>query len=342
MLCGACGTASPAASPRASHPGIVIHAGAGDFTLAGLGDRQAPMRAAMTEALEAGRRVLAADGSSLDAVQAALVVLEDSPYFNAGKGAVFNHDGKNELDSSIMDGATARAGAVAGLRHVKNPVMLARLVMEKSPHVMMVGDGAEAFAKDQGMALVPEDYFFTERSWHTLQEALEAEKRAQRNSSAAAPPVSADHFGTVGAVALDTHGNLAAATSTGGMNNKRYGRVGDSPIVGAGTYASNASCGISSTGHGEYFIRYTVAHDVCARVQYLSQTVQAAADAVIKDTLKKAGGAGGVIGMDRNGHVAISFNTTGMSRGYVGVSDSTPVVMFTTEDAGSLGPQPDK
>lgn len=340
VLFGGCSTAPPDPSAQTSHPGIVIHAGAGNFTLASLGDRQSPMREAMTEALEAGRTVLAANGTSLDAVQAALLILEDSPYFNAGKGAVFNHDGKNELDSSIMDGATMRAGAVAGLKHVKNPVILARLVMEKSPHVMMAGDGAEAFAKAQGVTLVAEDYFYTERAWRELQEALEAEQKTPRNSSASVSPVSTDHFGTIGAVALDMHGNLAAATSTGGMNNKRYGRVGDSPIIGAGTYASNASCGISSTGHGEYFIRYTVAHDVCARVQYRSQTVQEAADAVVQNTLKQAGGQGGVIGMDRRGHVAISFNTTGMSRGYVSVTDARPVVMFTTEDAGPLGPQP--
>lgn len=338
LLAGACSGTSRH-SEGTMHPGIAIHAGAGNFTLASLEDRREPMRAAITEALETGRRVLAADGSSLDAVQSALVVLEDSPYFNAGKGAVFNHEGKNELDSAIMDGATRRAGAVAGLKHVKNPVLLARLVMEKSPHVMLVGEGAEAFAKEQGVAFVPEEYFFTDRSWQALQKALEEEKKVQTNTSASSQPRGVvGYFGTVGAVALDSKGNLAAATSTGGMTNKRFGRVGDSPIIGAGTYASNASCAISSSGHGEYFIRYTVAHDICAQVEYRNEPVQAAADAVVQGVLKKAGGEGGVIGMDRHGTVAISFNTTGMTRGYLGLTDARPVVMFTKEDAGPLGP----
>jgi L-asparaginase / beta-aspartyl-peptidase len=330
--------AAQAVSSTTPRWGIVIHTGAGQFTLASLGDRREPMREAMTAALMAGHAVLKGGGSSLDAVQAAIVILEDSPYFNAGKGAVFNHEGKNELDSSIMDGATHRAGAVAGLKHIKNPVLLARLVMEKSPHVMMVGEGAEAFAKDHGgIEFVPESYFYTERSWQALQRALEEEKTSAAGKSSSVA-TTGKYFGTVGAVALDRKGNLAAATSTGGMTNKRFGRVGDSPIIGAGTYANNDSCAISSTGHGEYFIRYTVAHDICARVQYKAEKVQAAADAVVQDELKKAGGEGGVIGMDRAGNVGASFNSTGMSRGYVG-EDGKAVVMFTTEDAGPLGPR---
>jgi L-asparaginase / beta-aspartyl-peptidase len=316
------------ASPQSPRWGIVIHTGAGNFTLADLGDRREPMRAAMTAALTAGHSVLASGGSSLDAIQAAIVILEDSPLFNAGKGAVFTHEGKNELDSSIMDGATRRAGAVAGVKHIKNPVLLARRVMEKSPHVMMTGDGAEAFAKEQGMSFVPESYFYTERSWQALQKALQEEKATAN-----------DHLGTVGAVALDRKGNLAAATSTGGMTNKRFGRVGDSPIIGAGTYANNQSCAISATGHGEFFIRYTVAHDICARVEYRGVTLQSAEDAVVQDVLKKAGGEGGVIGMDRFGNVAVSFNSTGMARGYMG-EDGRAVVMLTKEDAGTLGPAP--
>jgi L-asparaginase / beta-aspartyl-peptidase len=337
-----CGCSSPstdaaqAAASTAPRWGIVIHAGAGQFTLADLGERREPMREAMTAALMAGHNVLKSGGSSLDAVQAAIVILEDSPYFNAGKGAVFNHEGKNELDSSIMDGATHRAGAVAGLKHIKNPILLARLVMEKSPHVMMFGDGAEAFAKEQGgITLVPEDYFYTERSWQALQRALEDDKKSAVGKSSSVATTTA-YFGTVGAVALDQKGHLGAATSTGGMTNKRFGRVGDSPIIGAGTYADNHSCAISSTGHGEFFIRYTVAKDICARVEYKSEKVQAAADAVVLDELKQAGGEGGIIGMDHAGNVAISFNTTGMSRGYVG-EDGKAVVMFTTEDAGPLG-----
>jgi beta-aspartyl-peptidase (threonine type) len=307
---------------------MVIHTGAGNFTLESLGDRREPMRQAMAEALMAGHTVLSGGGSSLDAVAAAIVILEDSPLFNAGKGAVFTHDGVNELDASLMDGATRRAGAVAGVRRVKNPIRLARLVMDHSPHVMMTGAGAEAFAVEQGVELVPESYFRTERAWEALQRALEAEKAKQ--GAAVAPPGDV-YFGTVGAVALDRQGNLAAGTSTGGMTNKRFGRVGDSPIIGAGTYASNTSCAISATGHGEFFIRYTVAHDICARVEYGGLSVQAAADAVVQGVLKEAAGEGGVIGMDRQGNVAISQNVTGMGRGYVG-ADGRVAIQFTAAE----------
>ena len=321
----------------AVRPGIVIHTGAGTFTRASLAEREGPMTEAMKAALAVGHKLLAGGGTSLDAVQAAIVILEDSPYFNAGKGAVFTHDGKNELDASIMEGATRRAGAVAGLTHIKNPILLARLVMEKSPHVMMVGEGAEAFAKQQGgIEFVPEGYFYTEPRWQELQRALEKEKQSSTGTTAAMPSP-AGYFGTVGAVALDMHGNLAAGTSTGGMVNKRFGRVGDSPIVGAGTFASNQSCAISATGHGEYFIRYAVAHDICARVEYQHATLQAAADEVVHEVLKKAGGEGGVIAMDRTGQVVASFNVTGMGRGYMG-EDGRAVVRWTTEDDGPLGP----
>jgi beta-aspartyl-peptidase (threonine type) len=318
--------------------GIAIHTGAGEFTLESLGDRREPMRRAMVEALTAGQRVLAGGGSSLDAVQAAIVILEDSPFFNAGHGAVFSHEGRNELDASLMDGATRRAGAVAGVTHVRNPIALARLVMEKSPHVMLAGDGAEAFAVAQGVELVPESYFHTDRAWQALQRALEAERKAapsSRGGGGQAGAASAAYFGTVGAVALDQRGNLAAGTSTGGMTNKRWGRVGDSPIVGAGTYASNQSCAVSSTGHGEFFIRYAVAHDVCARVEYGGVTVQQAADAVVQDVLKAAGGEGGIIGMDRFGSVAWSVNVAGMGRGYMG-ADGRALLMFTQADAVAL------
>jgi beta-aspartyl-peptidase (threonine type) len=311
----------------------VIHTGAGNFTLESLGDRQAEMRSAMTEALLAGHKVLASGGSSLDAVQAAVVILEDSPQFNAGRGAVFTHEGTNELDASIMDGRTMMAGAVAGVKHVKNPIRLARLVMDKSPHVLMAGEGAEAFGKEQGgIEFVPESYFHTDFRWQQLQRALEEEKA--KGSAALRPrsddPARGTYFGTVGAVALDQAGNLAAATSTGGVTNKRFGRVGDSPIIGAGTYASNGSCAISATGVGEYFIRFTVAKDICARVAYRGVTAQAAADEVIQGVLKPAGGDGGVVGLDRRGAVVTSFNTTGMGRGYVG-QDGQPSIMFTVD-----------
>jgi beta-aspartyl-peptidase (threonine type) len=340
LLAMACTTPQPpsSASDAGQQPrwGLVIHTGAGAFTLADLADRREPMRAAMTEALSAGHRVLAEGGSSLDAVQSAIVVLEDSPLFNAGKGAVFTHEGTNELDASIMDGSSRRAGAVAGVKRIKNPILLARLVMEKSPHVMMTGDGAEAFAAEQGgIEFVDPKYFHTKRAWDALQRALDEERQKPKTGASARPALERDapnsYFGTVGAVALDRRGDLAAGTSTGGMTNKRFGRVGDSPIVGAGTYASNEGCGISSTGHGEFFIRYTVAHDICARVEYKGMSVQDAADEVVQQ-LKKAGGEGGVIGLDRAGNVAMSFNSTGMSRGYAG-PDGNAVVMFTEEDA---------
>jgi beta-aspartyl-peptidase (threonine type) len=302
---------------------MVIHTGAGNFTLSGIAERKDAMQAGMNDALMAGYRVLADGGTSLDAVQAAIVILEDSPLFNAGKGAVFTHDGTNELDASIMDGGTMRAGAVAGLKHIKNPIRLARLVMEKSPHVMMAGAGAEAFAKQQGVAFVNQKYFYTDRAWKALQDDLAAEK-----TKAAA---TADHHGTVGAVALDQHGNLAAGTSTGGLSNKRFGRIGDSPIIGAGTYANNQSCAVSSTGIGEFWIRYTVAHDICARVQYRNMPIQAAADAVVQQELKPVGGEGGVIGLDAHGNLMMSFNTSGMGRGYVG-ADGKPRIMFTVDD----------
>ncbi|NTX39739.1 isoaspartyl peptidase/L-asparaginase [Myxococcus sp. CA033] len=315
--------------------GLVIHGGAGVISRENLSaEREAEVRAVLQQALQAGHSVLAQGGSSLDAVTAAIRILEDSPHFNAGKGAVFNHDGINELDAAIMDGTTRAAGAVAGLRHVKNPIELARRVMEKSPHVMMIGEGAESFAKAQGVELVDAKYFFTEERWQSLQRALEKERATPapgQPSSSLRPgydPVTGDHkFGTVGAVALDQAGNLAAGTSTGGMTNKRYGRVGDAPIIGAGTYA-DPRCAVSATGHGEFFIRYTVARDICARVEYQELPLPEAANVVVHDVLVKAGGEGGVIAMDREGNVAMPFNSSGMYRGYVGQDGQPHVAIF--------------
>ncbi|MFL5347613.1 MAG: isoaspartyl peptidase/L-asparaginase family protein [Hyalangium sp.] len=331
----AAGASSPATSSKPQW-GIVIHGGAGVIRRETLSpEKEAAYRAKLTEALQAGHAILAQGGSSLDAVSAAIRIMEDSPLFNAGKGAVFNHDGQNELDAAIMDGKTLRAGAVAGVRHVKNPITLARKVMESSPHVMMVGDGAEAFAKEQGIELVPAEYFRTEERWQQLQKALEQEKASPPGQPSSSlmpsrdPATGGDKFGTVGAVALDQSGNLAAATSTGGMTNKRYGRVGDSPLIGAGTYAS-PRCAISATGHGEFFIRYTVAHDICARMEYLKLPLQEAARWVVMDELVKAGGEGGVIAMDAQGHVAMPFNSSGMYRGYMG-EDGTPHVAIFQE-----------
>jgi beta-aspartyl-peptidase (threonine type) len=308
--------------------GLVIHGGAGVIKRENLSpEKEAEVRAKLEESLRAGHAVLARGGSSVEAVSAAIVILEDSPLFNAGKGAVFTHEGKNELDSSIMNGATREAGAVAGVTHVKNPILLARRVMEKSPHVMMVGAGAEAFAQAQGIELVPESYFRTEERWQQLQRVLEKETQGPV-PSASADPLTGDYkFGTVGAVALDQAGRLAAGTSTGGMTNKRYGRVGDAPIIGAGTYA-DPRCAVSATGHGEFFIRYTVARDICSRVEYQGVALEKAADTVINDVLVKAGGEGGVIAMDASGNVATPFNSPGMYRGYIGAEGSASVSIF--------------
>jgi beta-aspartyl-peptidase (threonine type) len=289
----------------------------------------------MEEALRAGHRILEQGGDSVDAVVAAIRVLEDSRIYNAASGAVFNHDGKNELDAAIMDGHTLSAGAVAGLHRVKNPIVLARQVMAKSPHVMLIGDGAEEFAKAQGVELVDPGYFYTDHRWQQLQRALEREKNEKNEKKEHGPsslrvPEGASEglepgetkLGTVGAIALDRHGHLAAGTSTGGMTNKRFGRVGDSPIIGAGTYA-NPGCAVSATGHGEFFIRHTVAHDICARVQYQGTPLEAAATTVVMDVLVKAHGDGGVIAMDGAGHAAMVFNTKSMYRGQIG-PDGTP------------------
>jgi len=315
-------------SPQNPRLGFIIHGGAGVIAKGSMTpEKEKQFRAKLEEAVLAGYRVLQAGRSSLDAVETAIKILEDSPLFNAGKGAVFNHDGKNELDASIMDGKTLGAGAVAGLHHVKNPITLARAVMEKSPHVMMVGDGAEQFAKEQKIELVDEKYFFTQERWDQLQQVLKEEKAKSDKPGMAtdARSLSVNRFGTVGAVALDKNGNIAAGTSTGGMTNKKYGRVGDSPIIGAGTYANNQTCGVSATGSGEYFIRLGVARDICSMMEYSALTVQASADRVIKQKLTKLGGDGGVIAMDKFGNMAISFNSEGMYRAYID-KDGKPVV----------------
>ncbi|MDI1442618.1 isoaspartyl peptidase/L-asparaginase [Polyangium sp. 6x1] len=323
-------------APPAPRWGIAIHGGAGVIDRAKLSaEREAEMRAVLTASLEAGHGILAKGGSSLDAVTAAIRILEDSPLFNAGKGAVFTHEGTNELDAALMNGHTREAGAVAGLRHVRNPIALARAVMEKSPHVMMMGEGAERFAEQEGLELVPESYFYTEERWQALQRALAAEKekkaepeqQGKQQSFWESPAGREYKFGTVGAVALDQAGHLAAGTSTGGMTNKRFGRVGDSPIIGAGTYADEG-CAVSATGHGEYFIRYTVARDVCARAAYSGMKLGAAADRVVMDVLVKAGGEGGIIAMDVQGNVAMPFNSKGMYRGYMGADGAASVAIF--------------
>jgi beta-aspartyl-peptidase (threonine type) len=288
---------------------IAIHGGAGVIGKSSMTvESERAYQTDLGIALDAGYEVLEKGGSSLDAVVAAVKILEDSPLFNAGKGAVFSHAGINELDASIMDGATQKAGAVAGVRHVRNPIELARRVMERTPHVLLAGEGAEEFALEQGMPLVPGSYFFTERRWKQLEEA-------QKSEQADSADEDIGYFGTVGAVACDRNGDLAAATSTGGTTNKRWGRIGDSPIIGAGTYADNATCAVSATGSGEYFIRAVVAHEICARVRLSGVTAAQAARDVIQDQLKEIGGDGGVIVVDSKGVLTLEFNTEGMFRG---------------------------
>lgn len=333
-------------SPQNPRLGFIIHGGAGVIKKGSLKpEREAEYRKKLEEAVLAGYKALQDGKSSLDAVETAIRILEDSPLFNAGKGAVFTADGKNELDASVMNGKTLAAGAVAGLHHVKNPITLARAVMERSPHVMMVGDGAEKFAKEQNIELVPEKYFWTQERFDSLQRILQEEKKPKETKKGTVSentndsflmlnPVyaamteterlSENRFGTVGAVALDKDGNIAAGTSTGGMTNKKYGRVGDAPIIGAGTYADNRTCGVSATGWGEFFIRLGVARDISSMMEYRALPVQQASDAVIKK-VGDLGGDGGVIAMDKFGNMAISFNSEGMYRAYIN-AEGKPVV----------------
>lgn len=313
---------------------LVIHGGAGTIDRETMTpEKEAAYRADLERALRTGHAILAKGGSSLDAVEATIHVLEDSPLFNAGKGAVFTHDGHNELDASIMDGANGMAGAVAGVRRVRNPISLARLVMEKSPHVLMVGAGAETFAREHGVKLVDPKYFWTEHRWKQLQDAKRAEAAERgkgRTSFVVGPNAETEgtKFGTVGAVALDRAGNLAAATSTGGMTNKRFGRVGDAPIIGAGTYANNATCAVSATGHGEYFIRSVVGYDISALMEYRGLSVADAANEVVMKKLVTRGGEGGVIAMDRAGNIAMPFNTSGMYRGWIDADGKVTVAIY--------------
>ena len=310
--------------------GFVIHGGAGTIERSRMTpEREKAFRDKLSEALLAGFGVLEKGGASLDAVVAAITLMEDSPLFNAGKGAVFTSAGTNELDSSIMDGRTLKAGAVAGLKRVKNPILLARLVMEQSPHVMMTGDGAETFAVQKGVEMVDPKYFYTEERWQQLQRVKEAEKSPPPRKSRLerVKPFEEHKFGTVGAVALDRAGNLGAGTSTGGMTNKRFGRVGDSPIIGAGTYADNETCAVSCTGDGEYFIRAAVAHNVSAMMLYGGKPVAEAAAGALEKA-RKLGGTGGLIALDRRGNFTTPFNTSGMYRGWIGADGRPNVAIY--------------
>ncbi len=314
-------TTSFSPSPTKPRFAIAIHGGAGTILKSSMTPEQdALYRTKLAEAVEVGYAILEKGGTSLDAVEAVVQRLEDDSLFNAGKGSVFNSEGKVELDASIMDGNTLKAGAVAALHHVKNPIRLARTVMEKSEHVFFIGDGAEQFAKAHGLELVDDSYFFTEARWQSLQKAKAKESLTEK-----------EKHGTVGAVALDQHGNLAAATSTGGMTNKKFGRIGDSPIIGAGTYADNETCAISATGHGEYFIRAVVAHDIASLMRYKGLSLQAAAEAVIMKKLTKLGGTGGIIAIDRNANIAMPFNTEGMYRAYKVQGGNTFVAIYKDE-----------
>jgi beta-aspartyl-peptidase (threonine type) len=307
---------------------IAIHGGSGTIEKGEFSaEREREIRADLERAVRAGHAILEAGGSSLDAVTHAVTLLEDSPHFNAGRGAVFNYEGKNELDASIMNGAERQAGAIAGVHNVRNPILLARKVMTDSPHVMLAGAGAEAFAREQGIVFEDDAYFFNEYRWQQLQKA-----KAGLETGATFLSETADQwFSTVGAVALDRAGNLAAATSTGGMTNKRWGRVGDSPIIGAGTYADNRSCAVSATGHGEYFIRATVARDICARMQYGGASLAQAAEQVVKVQLTEMGGDGGIIAVDPAGNLSLTFNTSGMYRASIAVDGKLYVAIYGDE-----------
>jgi beta-aspartyl-peptidase (threonine type) len=303
-------------------PVLAIHGGAGTIVRATMTpDREAAYREALAAALEAGRSVLLDGGTSVDAVVAAVVSMEDCPLFNAGKGAAFTSEGRNELDASVMDGSTRAAGAVAGVTRIKNPVVAARAVMQHCEHVLLAGAGAEAFAAEQGLTLVDPSYFYTAERWQQLERARSRADTAEHR--AAATPTQPDaldaptRYGTVGAVALDMHGNLAAATSTGGLANKRYGRVGDSPIIGAGTYADNRAAAVSATGTGETFMRAVAAYDVVALMRYRGLSLAQALEEVAQRTVPSLDGSGGLIGVDADGRVAMSFSTEGMYRGFV-------------------------
>lgn len=327
---------------------MVIHGGAGVILEKNMSaEVEASYRRKLEESVRAGYDILSAGGSSTKAVIKAITILEDSELFNAGKGGVFTHQGKVELDASIMRGSDLEAGAVAGIKRVKNPIELANEVMTSSSHVMLMGEGAEDFAKENGYTLIDNSYFHTERRRRQLEKRLQSEKVGALSGDVPSGGVSSgdvlseedddefdidnNKYGTVGAVAIDQQGNIAAGTSTGGMTNKKFGRIGDSPIIGAGTYADNRSCGISATGHGEFFIRAVVAHDICARVLYKKISLASAADEVVQQRLVSMGGGGGVIGIDPNANIIFSFNTPGMYRASVDKTGKLTVAIFKKE-----------
>ncbi len=307
---------------------IVIHGGAGTIRKENMSDSvEMAYKQSLEEAIKVGHSILANGGTAIEAVTKTINILEDSPLYNAGKGAVFTHEGINELDASIMDGATLNAGAVAGVMRIKNPIDLALEVMNNSPHVLLAGEGAEEFAQTRGIDLVDPEYFYTEQRYKSLQRIKQKENQPVSFHDSY---IQDNKFGTVGCVALDQKGNLAAGTSTGGMTNKRWNRIGDSPIIGAGTYANNATCAVSSTGWGEYFIRAMVAHDISALMEYKNLTLKEAAKQVIQEKLSALGGTGGVIAIDHQGNIVMEFNTSGMYRATMNAQGDLQIGLYET------------
>jgi beta-aspartyl-peptidase (threonine type) len=308
---------------------LVIHGGAGTILKSNMTpELEKAYTDKLNEALKAGYDTLSKGGTSLDAIVVSIKILEDSPLFNAGKGSVFTADGKNEMDAAIMDGKTLKAGSVAGITTIKNPITAARCVMERSQHVMMVGTGAEKFAETCKCDTADAAYFFEQKRWDQLQKIKKEEKIKLDHGSLTPAEYPDQKFGTVGVAALDRYGNIAAGTSTGGMTNKKYGRVGDAPIIGSGTYANNKTCAISCTGHGEFFMRAVVAHDVSALMEYKGLSLEQAADEVVNKKLKEMGGEGGLIGIDSKGNITMPFNSAGMYRGYMKSDGKTEVLIY--------------
>lgn len=314
---------------------IVIHGGAGTIKKENMTpELEQAYNDKLAEAIKAGYDILKNGGNATDAVEATIRIMEDSPLFNAGIGAVFTHEGTNSLDASFMDGKTLNAGAIAGVSTVKNPISLARRVMTHSEHVMLSGDGADAFAKalnDPAIEMVPNSYFFTEDRYNSLQRVLKAEAAEEKTTAQLQlqdPFIKDSKYGTVGCVALDKNGNIAAGTSTGGMTNKKYGRIGDAPIIGSGTYANNATCGVSSTGHGEFFIRAQVAYDISALMEYKGMTLREATNLVVQKKLVDMGGTGGVVALDHLGNISMEFNTPGMYRAMMNDKGELVVGMY--------------
>lgn len=325
-------TKNIAANDKSENFAIVIHGGAGTILKKNMPpELESKYREKLEEAVKTGYAILKKGGTSLEAVEKTINVMEDSPLFNAGKGAVFTNQGKNELDASIMDGKTLKAGAAAGVTTVKNPINLARAVMEKSEHVMLAREGAEHFAKENGLEIVNPAYFYTENRYQSLLKAQQKEKIELDHSDSSSfydSYIKDNKFGTVGCVALDQNGNLAAGTSTGGMTNKKWGRIGDTPIIGAGTYANNKTCGVSATGWGEFFIRNVVAYDISALMEYKGLSLAKASKEVIQEKLTKLGGEGGIVAMDKNGNISMEFNTAGMYRASIDKKGKITIAIY--------------